>query len=238
MPVISAPPTYSPSRETTSKVVAVPKSTHTAEPAEALADRDRVDEPVGADLARVVVADRHAGLRARPDGEHLVAEVARGHRGPLGLQLRNGRGDDRASQVREGVSAQLRAGCAAPRRARRRWTGARSQSASARAAARRGRRRSGSACCRRRRRAASASIMLGDADGDDRRQAVPLPGSHPCAAVDAALELKSIAYQRVDLLPMTPDARRPAALRRPDRAGHAHRRRAARRLARDHAPPR
>lgn len=29
-----------------------------------------------------------------------------------------------------------------------------------------------------------------------------LPGSHPCAAVEAALELKSIAYRRVDLLPM------------------------------------
>lgn len=28
-----------------------------------------------------------------------------------------------------------------------------------------------------------------------------LPGSHPCAAVEAALRLKSIAYKRVDLLP-------------------------------------
>ena len=32
MPVMSDPPTYSPSRETTSKVVAVPKSTHTTGP--------------------------------------------------------------------------------------------------------------------------------------------------------------------------------------------------------------
>ena len=30
-----------------------------------------------------------------------------------------------------------------------------------------------------------------------------LPGSHPCAAVEAALELKSISYDRVDLLPMS-----------------------------------
>ncbi|HTD09903.1 MAG TPA: glutathione S-transferase N-terminal domain-containing protein [Solirubrobacteraceae bacterium] len=30
-----------------------------------------------------------------------------------------------------------------------------------------------------------------------------LPGSHPCAAVEAALQLKSIAYKRVDLLPST-----------------------------------
>ena len=31
-----------------------------------------------------------------------------------------------------------------------------------------------------------------------------LPGSHPCAAVEAALRLKSIDYQRVDLIPITP----------------------------------
>src|SRR5437763_9334339 len=31
-----------------------------------------------------------------------------------------------------------------------------------------------------------------------------LPGSHPCAAVEAALELKSIDYDRVVLLPIVP----------------------------------
>lgn len=30
------------------------------------------------------------------------------------------------------------------------------------------------------------------------------PGSHPCAAVEAALSLKAIDYDRVDLLPLTP----------------------------------
>ncbi len=30
-----------------------------------------------------------------------------------------------------------------------------------------------------------------------------VPGSHPCAAVEAALRLKSIEYERVDLLPLT-----------------------------------
>jgi glutathione S-transferase len=30
------------------------------------------------------------------------------------------------------------------------------------------------------------------------------PGSHPCAAVEAALRLKSIDFQRVDLIPITP----------------------------------
>jgi glutathione S-transferase len=31
-----------------------------------------------------------------------------------------------------------------------------------------------------------------------------IPASHPCAAVEAALELKSIPYKRVDLLPIVP----------------------------------
>jgi glutathione S-transferase len=35
----------------------------------------------------------------------------------------------------------------------------------------------------------------------DRPKLYALPGSHPCAAVQAALELKSVAYDRVDLLP-------------------------------------
>jgi glutathione S-transferase len=30
-----------------------------------------------------------------------------------------------------------------------------------------------------------------------------LPGSHPCAAVEAALQLKGLAFERVDLLPLT-----------------------------------
>lgn len=33
------------------------------------------------------------------------------------------------------------------------------------------------------------------------RQLYALPGSHPCAAVEAALRLKSISYKRIDLLP-------------------------------------
>ena len=83
------------------------RSRRTREAAEALADRDRVDEPVGADLARVVVADRHAGPGAGADGEHLVAEVALGHRRPLGLELGHGRGDDRGVELVEPVAAQL-----------------------------------------------------------------------------------------------------------------------------------
>ena len=46
--------------------------------------------------------------------------------------------------------------------------------------------------------------MLGACDGDeDLRRLYVLPGSHPCAAVEVALRLKSIAYDRVDLLPMS-----------------------------------
>src|ERR1700723_3738526 len=43
--------------------------------AETLVRGDGIDEPVGADLAGVVVADRHRGLDAGPDDERLVAEV-------------------------------------------------------------------------------------------------------------------------------------------------------------------
>ena len=36
-----------------------------------------------------------------------MAEVARGHRRPLGLELRDGGGDDRALELAEAVTAQL-----------------------------------------------------------------------------------------------------------------------------------
>src|SRR3954471_3765834 len=68
---------------------------------------DGVDQAVGADLARVVVAQRHAGLHARPDYEHLVAEVALGHRRPLRRELRHGRGDDGGVEVAHVHAAQI-----------------------------------------------------------------------------------------------------------------------------------
>jgi len=43
--------------------------------------------------------------------------------------------------------------------------------------------------------------MLGNAMGAKQAKLYVLPGSHPCAAVEAALQLKSIPYKRVDLLP-------------------------------------
>jgi glutathione S-transferase len=45
--------------------------------------------------------------------------------------------------------------------------------------------------------------MLSAAMAATRPRLYVLPGSHPCAAVDAALKLKSIDYDRVDLLPMS-----------------------------------
>ena len=41
--------------------------------------------------------------------------------------------------------------------------------------------------------------MLGDVNAS----LYVLPASHPCAAVEVALRIKSIPYQRVDLLPMS-----------------------------------
>ncbi len=43
--------------------------------------------------------------------------------------------------------------------------------------------------------------MLGEAMAAREPRLYALPGSHPCAAVEAALRMKSIAYKRVDLLP-------------------------------------
>jgi glutathione S-transferase len=43
--------------------------------------------------------------------------------------------------------------------------------------------------------------MLGDAMAARPPRLYVLPGSHPCAAVEAAMRLKSMAYKRVDLLP-------------------------------------
>jgi hypothetical protein len=78
-----------------------------ARPAETVVCGDRVDEPVGPDLARVVVADRHTGADPRPDDAHLVTEVALRHLGPLGTQLRDGRGDDRGVELVEAHPAQF-----------------------------------------------------------------------------------------------------------------------------------
>jgi glutathione S-transferase len=44
--------------------------------------------------------------------------------------------------------------------------------------------------------------MLGYAMAARPPRLYALPGSHPCAAVEAAMRLKSMAYKRVDLLPM------------------------------------
>lgn len=45
--------------------------------------------------------------------------------------------------------------------------------------------------------------MLGETVSRTATKLYVLPGSHPCAAVEAALRLKSIDYERVDLLPMS-----------------------------------
>ena len=49
---------------------------------------DRVDQAVGAELARVVHPDRHAGLDPGADHEHLVLEVAARHLRPFAARAR------------------------------------------------------------------------------------------------------------------------------------------------------
>ena len=150
-PGVMMPPRYSPSRG--HRVVGDRRAEVDDDDraADLLVGRDRVDEAVGADLARVVVADRHAGPDPGPDDEHLVAEVARAPSPPTRARAA---ARSRRRSTRRGRRASrraARAGCAARRRARRRSTRARSRSASARRARRRARSRSASGCCRRRR---------------------------------------------------------------------------------------
>lgn len=45
--------------------------------------------------------------------------------------------------------------------------------------------------------------MLGEAMATTTRKLYALPASHPCAAVEAALRLKSLEFERVELLPLT-----------------------------------
>ena len=84
MPGQITPPTYSPLRVTTSKVVAVPKSTTITGPAVGGEGGDAVDDAVGADVAGRLVEDRHARLDAGADHQRLVARgtAARARRAP------------------------------------------------------------------------------------------------------------------------------------------------------------
>ena len=131
-----APPRYSPSAETASKLIPVPKSTTTQAPPKALVSGDRVDQPVGADLVRVVDPDRHPGLHPGADA------AASGHRSSARSSPRTGR----------------RAAARPRRRRSRRPRRSRSRSAPAgRRPARRSRRRSAPDTVRKRQCSASSA---------------------------------------------------------------------------------
>ena len=183
-PGVMMPPRYSPSADTGSKVIAVPKSTTTHGAADLLVRRDGVDEAVGADLARVVVADRHAGPDARA---RRRASRGRGSGSPSPSTRRRAAGPStRRSRRRgrRGPRRAARAGCAARRRARRPSTRAPSRSASAR---------------RARRRCQVPKwvwVLPTSTTSSTARQSMFRPvaielyvvhGSHPCAAVERAL---------------------------------------------------
>ena len=89
IPGASTPPANSPAAETTSKFVDVPKSTTIGGRAVPLAGGDGVRDPVGPDLAWIVVADRHAGRDARAEDEQLDAGPAVGERLVLAHELRH-----------------------------------------------------------------------------------------------------------------------------------------------------
>ena len=201
MPGAITPPRYSPSAETASKVIAGAEVDDDAGVAEPVVGGDGVDQPVGADLVRVVDQDRHAGLAPRADDQAGRAQVAAAPsprtRAPAAAPPR------RRSRRRPRRAPTPRApgGRRSAPRARRPSASASVRSASARRARRRRRRRGASACCRRRWRGASAIIGSATRDGR-RRQALRDPGSHPSRARDDDARAKGIPYKRVDLMPV------------------------------------
>ena len=132
-----------------------------ARPAEPLVGGDRVDEPVGAELVRVVDPDRHPGLDARADDQAAAVEVALAHRRVLG---------------RRAAARPRRRSTRRPRPSRRPRSPSRVETrtaSSSAVASRVGREapvldevlavedaRGGSACCRRRSRAAPADYPV------------------------------------------------------------------------------
>ena len=153
------PPRYSPSSETASKVIAGAEVDDGAGAAEAVVGGDRVDEPVGAELVRVVEADRHPGLHPRADHHAGGAQVPLGSSASTRGQPRHDRADDRGVDRAELDPAQPQQARQPRPRARRRCPRRRWRSASARPARRRRRRRCGSACCRRRSPGALGAII-------------------------------------------------------------------------------
>ena len=101
-----APPRYSPSAETASKLIPVPKSTTTQALATALVSGDRVDEPVGADLERVVDPDRHSRLHPGADRQALGAQIALRELFVLSAQRRHHGGDADGIEVVQAEPAQ------------------------------------------------------------------------------------------------------------------------------------
>ena len=142
----------------------MPKSTTTHGPPSALEGGDGVDEPVRADLARVVHPDRHAGAdaRARRRASRGRGSAPPSPSTPAAAAAPSRRGSRRRCRRTRGRAG--RGGCAGGRRARRTSTRARSRSASRGRAPPRGTRPGGSGCSRRRRRAARGGIMLARAD--------------------------------------------------------------------------
>ena len=122
---------------------------HDARSADPVVGGDRVHQPVGPDLVRVVDPDRHPRLHPGADQQAWGVEVATS---PCPRTDRPSGGttedtDERLDLV-EPRSRSAPAGRRSARRSRRRWRRRPCESASARSALARGRRPGGSGCCR------------------------------------------------------------------------------------------
>ena len=87
-------------------LIPVPKSTTTQASPKALVGGDRVDKAVGADLQRIVDANRHPSLDARPDRQAVSIKVALGQLLILGAERRHHGGDADGVEIVEGHPAE------------------------------------------------------------------------------------------------------------------------------------
>ncbi len=107
-----APPIYSPRELMQSKVVAVPKSTTITGGCgpvgslKRLVGGDAVDDTVGPDFGWIVCEDGQAGARAGLDEERLDAAIDLGGAAHGGVERRDDRGDDDASDLGDVERAQ------------------------------------------------------------------------------------------------------------------------------------
>ena len=161
---------------------------------------DRVDQPVGADLVRIVDPDRHPGLHPGPDhqaGASNSGSPSPGTRRRAAVRPRRRRSPrPRASRTRSGEEARDPLGELVARRAGAGLKPPVIDELERRKAPR-------CVCVLPTSMASSIGVMIARSDPRAwRPELYVIPGSHPARTAAMMLERKGIPYKRVDLMPV------------------------------------